>query len=343
MKKAIYILFLLAFLASCTNNEHLLKGVTPTTLPAPGALDIVPSAMLPVNTSAEANFYEDIPYGFDDRQRIDIMMPTSSEPTPLVIYIHGGGFTGGDKTKPYSKEAALIDNLLSQKVAFASINYRLLATDGSETQGVLKCLHDSRRAVQFIKYYANDFNIDKNRIVLMGGSAGAGTSLWIGVNDDMAETNPPYAFLKESTRVQGIVATNTQATYDVLDWHTSVFSEYEDEGMTQDVLLGLVGEETAIGFYGVSSTDELYDNPSVDSKRRRADMLRVMTNDDPEIYVTRASPAYVFPTNKGDVLHHPLHAKTILDKANETGIKCVAVIPQMGIDNSNGVENLVKV
>jgi acetyl esterase/lipase len=70
-------------------------------------------------------------------------------------------------------------------VAYASIDYRLLQE--LDTEGVIKPLSDSTRCVQFIRYHAEQLNVDPERIILMGGSAGAGTSLWIGFNDDMAD------------------------------------------------------------------------------------------------------------------------------------------------------------
>jgi len=333
MKNIVCLLFLLSFFAACTNNEHLLDELDPYQLPAQGSLELIPTARLPVTTSSEATFYEDLPYGFDERHRYDLLAPVSDKPTPLVIYIHGGGFTGGDKTKAYQKEEALINSLLDNKIAFASINYRLL--EENESIGVKKCLNDSRRALQVIRHYANDLNIDKEKIILMGGSAGAGTSLWIGLNDDFANENGPYEFLKESTKVKGIVATNTQSTYDVVDWHTTVFSEYEEEGMNQDTIVSLVGEGTLLKFYGLSSMEEL-DSPEVEAYRQTVDMLDLIDSNDPEIYVTRASAPYRFPEHKSAVQHHPLHANAIYQKANEKGLACVAVIPQMNIDNSNG-------
>ncbi|OJJ18759.1 hypothetical protein BKI52_24475 [marine bacterium AO1-C] len=324
---------MISFFAACTNNEHLLDRLDPYNLPIQGSLELIPTASLPVNTSAEAAFYEDIPYGFDERHKFDFLAPVSSQPTPLVIYIHGGGFTSGDKTKAYTKEEALINSLLANKIAFASINYRLL--EENETIGVRKCLNDSRRALQVIRYYANDFNIDKEKIILMGGSAGAGTSLWIGLQDDFANENGQYEFLKESTKVKGIIATNTQSTYDVVNWHTTVFSTYESEGMSQDTIISLVGEGTLLKFYGLSSMEEL-DSPEIDSYRQAVDMLSMMDSNDPEIYVTKSSSPYRFPEHKGAVLHHPLHANAIYEKANEAGLACVAVIPQMNMDNSNG-------
>ena len=178
-----------------------------------------------------ADFYENISYGNFERNIFDIFLPFSENPTSFVIFIHEGGFTGGDKTIPYADTSVtlLIKHLLVNNIAFASINYQYLETN--ETEGILKPLNDSKRALQFMKYHSNSLNIDKNKVVLLGSSAGAGASLWIAFNDDMAISDSSDAVLKESTRVQGLVCTETQSSYDVLEWHNSTFGEYQSQGL----------------------------------------------------------------------------------------------------------------
>ena len=46
--------------------------------------------------------------------------------------------------------------------------------------GILSSLNDAKRALQYIKYNHEKYNIDKTKIGLMGSSAGATSSLWIG-------------------------------------------------------------------------------------------------------------------------------------------------------------------
>ena len=64
----------------------------------------------------------DISYGPHPSQVIDIWKAASREPTPLVVYIHGGGFRAGDKTKIHP---ALIVGCLNAGISVASIGYRL--------------------------------------------------------------------------------------------------------------------------------------------------------------------------------------------------------------------------
>ena len=63
-------------------------------------------------------------YGNHERNTFDIWLADSDEPTPLVIYIHGGGFIGGDKSRYYDSEDWI--RFLKAGVSVATINYRYM-------------------------------------------------------------------------------------------------------------------------------------------------------------------------------------------------------------------------
>jgi len=60
-----------------------------------------------------------------------------------------------------------------------------------------------------------------------------------------------------------------------------------------------------------------------------------MTSDAPEFYLSNTINEYVYPTNNGQLLHHPLHSKALMDKALEVCIPSVVHLPSMGIDIRN--------
>src|SRR4029077_14985049 len=112
----------------------------------------------------------DIAYGKHPRQVIDFYQAKSDKPAPLVLYIHGGGWQGGDKNsvgnvKPY----------LDAGISVAAINYRYVKNGVEEKvePPVKAPLEDAARALQFIRSKASEWNIDKKRIGATGGSAGA--------------------------------------------------------------------------------------------------------------------------------------------------------------------------
>ena len=83
-------LILLALLvASCGSDSGA------TTAPPPVPLQLTATAAGFDLGSVDAEYFEAISYGPHEDNLFDIYLPASAEPTPLLIYIHGGGFTGG--------------------------------------------------------------------------------------------------------------------------------------------------------------------------------------------------------------------------------------------------------
>ena len=75
-------------------------------------------------------------------------------------------------------------------------------------------MHDAARAIQFLRYKAKEWNINKNKFVLSGGSAGACTSMWIACHDDLAKPQSKDPVERESTRVQGASVAGGQSSID---------------------------------------------------------------------------------------------------------------------------------
>jgi len=282
-----------------------------------------------------ATFYQDVAYGEYTRNVFDIFLPPHQGMSSLVIYIHGGGFTSGDKSSRYTSKGfqSLINQMLSVNIAFATINYRLL--EDNDLDGVLKSLNDSKRALQFMKYHANVLNLNKDKVLLMGSSAGAGTSLWLAFSDDMALGNSTDGVLNESSRVQGLICLSTQSSYDLLEWHNSTFFEYQNQGFDFETVRNLLTEDVLYQFYGISNDTELF-SVAIQQDRLKLDMLALLSNDDPEFYLSNSNHAYVFPITSGELLHHPLHSKALMDKAMMVNVPSVIYLPTLGIDTRNG-------
>ncbi|MEM1110469.1 MAG: alpha/beta hydrolase [Pseudomonadota bacterium] len=266
-------------------------------------------------------FYGDLVYGPGVRQRLDLFLPSASAPTSLLIYIHGGGFVGGDKSNYYENDGELINGWLSNGIAVASINYTFLGANDS----VIDSLTSSARALQYLRCHSSKFNIDPNRVVLSGGSAGAGTSLWLGNHDDVALLGNADPVLEQSTRVLATAPGGTQATYDILDWEIFLLP-----ALTEFVTTGQINSTDPedwvggqiFGFYGAASYSELLAEPYL-SYRENVDMLALMDANDAPFCVGNGGPASIdfndFPS--WDNLHDPLHAKALRDRALEVGLE----------------------
>jgi acetyl esterase/lipase len=182
---------------------------------------------------------------------------------------------------------------------------------------------DVRRALQYIRLRANDFNIDKSKIILAGNSAGAQTSLWIAFNNDFADAQNSYPVLRESSRVKGVVAREAQSSYNIEDrWVNDVFVDYN---LSWTELLSYeTGNISKI--YGVSSVAE-YESPAIDTYRADVDMLTLLTADDPEIWINNTLRDVVNPYkpfNPDIPSHHAFHARVLKQRADAVGVKNVS-------------------
>jgi len=269
-----------------------------------------------------AQSINDVSYDEYDDTKFDIWMPESQTQTGLLVYIHGGGFTSGDKSVVYKKDKwdfpAEIRTLLSNNIAVASINYRLLKQNG-EDKGIIKCLNDAKRALQYIRYHSDSYNIDKTKIVLSGTSAGAGTALWIGVVDDLCDSQNSDLVLHESTRVIGLALRETQSSYNLEDiWINDVFVDY---GISWNDFLS-ANEDRIFQLYGVASLTD-YEDSEIDLYRKTVDMVELFTSDDPEIWAENILTKVQTPTTSGIANHHAFHVREIKEKADIVGISNV--------------------
>lgn len=265
--------------------------------------------------------HADLQYGDHKNAVMDVWLADSAKPTPIVVAIHGGGFKGGDKSKYHG--CAELQECLKKGVSFASINYRFRDED---PRGILACLHDSKRAIQFIRHHAKEWNIDKDRVAAYGGSAGAGTSLWLACHDDMADPNSADPVLRESSRLAVVGLHGTQATYDVLQWKDIIPLQQE---WTPD--LEKANETNILVAYGVQSLEEL-NSEKGKAIRKERDMLAWMSADDPPIWMKspmRGGAVAVNDQNHRN--HHPAHVACLKKRADEVGMQAVAIAPGVGL------------
>lgn len=112
---------------------------------------------------------------------------------PLIIYIHGGGFTSGTRTYPSVK-------LLCQKMArkgysVANIDYRLdpnfqLYNSETDRRAMTDAMHDAKQAIRYFKANAQLYKIDTTKIFVGGESAGAITAMMAAYVDKQEEMSP---------------------------------------------------------------------------------------------------------------------------------------------------------
>jgi acetyl esterase/lipase len=177
-------------------------SIPATTLPPTTTTTAPPAARYRDPLFADVTVARDIEYGSapgldgnPEALLLDLYEPAGDTEVsrPAVVWVHGGGYSGGDKgSGPSSVLASLFAQLGYVTV---SINYRLLVPGGCTgggpqgvppecTAAALEAIHDAQAAVRWLRANADAHGIDTERIGIGGESAGAITAVGVGVRAD---------------------------------------------------------------------------------------------------------------------------------------------------------------
>jgi acetyl esterase/lipase len=115
-------------------------------------------------------------YGSDPLQALDLWVPQGGRPAPLVLFVHGGGWSRGSKSNAVGR--ALPGHLMAQGYAFASIDYRLVPAATVEQQAA-----DVAASLAYLLKRADELGIDRSSVVLTGHSAGAHLVALVGTDE----------------------------------------------------------------------------------------------------------------------------------------------------------------
>lgn len=262
---------------------------------------------------------ENVSYGSHPRNVLDLWKAEGSGPRPLVVFIHGGGFRGGDKSSWRSRSE--IQDFLDAGISCAALNYRF-----RKDAPIQEILRDAGRAIQFIRSKATEWNLDKTRIAAWGSSAGAGTSLWLATRDDLADPESEDLVLRESSRLNAAVLHETQATYDLTRWEEFLVPEDPSWSRSPD-------ERAEFYHFQKASDLEKSGNAAI---LRECDMLRWITEDDAPLFIL-STQSMAPPRSRGHYLHHPWHAREIEKHYKDVGIQCIWSRSKQEDRQQNGV------
>ncbi len=142
----------------------------------------------------EQKVLKDIAYDDDHKsQLIDVYLASTDKPSPVIVFIHGGGWRSGSKNRvPSFLRNAHAEGWLT----VVSVEYRFtnVATHPAQVE-------DCTRAIQFVRLNAEKWNIDPDRIAVTGGSAGGHLSAYVALQDDMANPEVADPVERQSSRV----------------------------------------------------------------------------------------------------------------------------------------------
>jgi acetyl esterase/lipase len=156
-------------------------AITATLLPV---ISTPAQTVLPVNSQNSSNnsgdskasvnviVKRDIPYVANGhvRQTLDLYLPVTGRPVPLVVWVHGGAWKMG------SKDWINVKYLAQAGYAIASVDYRFSGDAKFPTQ-----IQDCNVALNFLMANAASYGIDPKRLVVGGGSAGGHLALLLGL------------------------------------------------------------------------------------------------------------------------------------------------------------------
>ena len=270
--------------------------------------------------------FGNVKYGEDERNVFDIWLADSETPAPLAVYIHGGGFKSGSKEK---LKAETLAALLDAGISVAAINYRFVTTDPLPTAH-----HDARRAIQFIRSKAGEWNIDTNRVAAFGGSAGAQICMWLAYSDDMADATSDDPVERESTRLLCVATAGGQTSAE-RDFYIDNILPLMGENVPVEVLVKSFNgendpEEIRMKMWGADSLEEVAETT------RQCSALRLISPDDPPIFMSYGmAPDAKKPSGdknrlRGWLIHHVVFGTKLKEKADELGVEADLSYPGSG-------------
>lgn len=201
-----------------------------------------------VPSSGEVRDQSDNPFPAEgERRLLDIYLPNEGEgPYPLIVDIFGGGWYFGRKSS-HKLEPAL--NLLKRGFAVASINYSMSFQGEFPVQ-----IQEVKAAVRFLRKHAAEYDLDPDRIALLGESAGAHYASLAATSSACGELyDSRWPNHDVSDKVQAVIAVYCPADISMMKelfilekqfrGNEAIIDEYGKAYSMENVLLGGLGKE----------------------------------------------------------------------------------------------------
>ena len=281
--------------------------------------------------------FSDVSYGPHPKQVLHFWKSpraTAAAPAPLLFFIHGGGWQGGDRLGGLT---GMLPTLLAAGVSVVSTEYRFIseAMDAGIDPPVKAPLTDAARALQTVRSKAAEWHVDKARIVASGGSAGACSSLWLAFHDDMADPTSSDPVARESTRLMAAAVTGAQTTLDPMqmqEWTPN--SRYGGHA------------------FGFMESPKRRDTQFAEFLAARDRLLPVINQyspyalvsaDDPPVYLFYKAPPALGQEQK-DPTHSANFGVKLKERLDEAGVPCELVYPDAAhVEHATALDYLLDV
>ncbi len=240
------------------------------------------AALLVVLQTPPVTSYTDLVYSTVDQieLRLDIHVPSNATKAPLIVWIHGGGWQGGDKSQCVPAKTFQARN---PEYAVASINYRL------SQQAIFPAqLIDCKTAIAWLRANAATYKIDASRVAVWGNSAGGHLAALVGTT---AGWQGVSAAVDRGSRVSAVV-----------DYFgpTDLISFVQTPGYTSSAL-------------PTSGASLLIGGPVLENLKaaRNASPSEYVTSDDAPHFIVHGTNDPLVPAAQSQLLHDLLTAKRV--------------------------------
>ena len=134
--------------------------------------------------------------------QLDLWVPATTAPAPLVVWIHGGAWIFGDRRDlpPTLQPNQIFDALIQAGLAVASVDYRLVREAAFPAQ-----LHDVKAAVRYLRAHAEQLGLDTRRMGVWGESAGGHLAALVGLTAHRPDLEGTLGVIGPSSAVDVVV------------------------------------------------------------------------------------------------------------------------------------------
>lgn len=191
----------------------------------------------------------DLSYGDKDANKFDLYLPAdkSRKSYGLVVYLHAGGFTTGDKTD----DKEILQWLCSKGYVAAGINYTLFSDDNPDAN-VYTQSEEIRDSIPYVVSAAKEYGYNINQMAISGGSAGGCLALLYAYRD--ADISPvPVKMCFEGVG---------PSSFYPEDWTNYGFDQEGSEEAATVLFSIMSGSEITADMIGTESYDEAIKNVS---------------------------------------------------------------------------------
>lgn len=239
------------------------------------------NSFVPLDPAKLGTVERDVTYGTAGGTdlKMDVYYPKSATgPLPVVMYVHGGGWTGGDKQD--GAGVAAIPSLQEAGFLVVSINYRLAPDFRFPAQ-----IEDVKCAVRYLRGNSIKYSLDPERIGAWGGSAGGHLVSLLGVMDDDDGLKGSGGYPDESSRVQAVV------------------DMFGPSDLTREFEGGAIGQALGARVFGTSAAGS--------EILKIASPVTYVTTDDPPFLILQGDSDMLVPPEQSQELYDILKAADV--------------------------------